>query len=62
MKLNLFEILLYSTFITMKITRSTVVHRNPQRLYGKFGGCKVWQNRKENIIGGINFGVFVTKV
>ena len=23
---------------------------------GNFGGCKLWRNGKESIIGGINFG------
>ena len=29
---------------------------------GSFGKCKLWQNGKENIIGGINFGSFIVKV
>ena len=29
---------------------------------GNFGGCKLWRNDKENIIGGINFGGSITKV
>ena len=29
---------------------------------GNFGGCKLWQNSKENTIGGINFGSFMRKV
>ena len=31
------------------------------RMEGNFGGCKLWQNGKENIIGGINFGELMTK-
>ena len=27
-----------------------------------FGGCKLWRNGKESIIGGINFGGLMTKV
>ena len=29
---------------------------------GNFGGCKLRQDGKENIIGRINFGGFMTKV
>ncbi len=32
------------------------------RMEGNFGGCKLWRNDKENIIGGINFGGSITKV
>ena len=29
---------------------------------GNFGGCKLWWNGNESIIGGINFGGFIMKV
>ena len=29
---------------------------------GNFGGCKLWQNGKENIIVGIHFGSFIKDV
>ena len=32
------------------------------RMEGNFGGCKLWRNDKGNIIGGINFGGWITKV
>ena len=32
------------------------------RMEGNFGRCKFWQNGKENIIDGINFGGFIMKV
>ena len=32
------------------------------RMEGNFGGCKLWRNGKESIIGGINFGGLMTKV
>ena len=31
------------------------------RMEGNFGGCKLWRNGKENIIGGINFGGLMMK-
>ena len=36
--------------------------RNKYRMEGNFGGCKLWRNGNENIIGEINFGELVTKV
>ena len=57
--IQLFTLLvIWDTWITELGNVAITEHYHMQ---GIFGGCKPWQNGKENIIGGMNFGSFVTE-
>ena len=51
-----FKLNTYRTVLLIKCF-SSIYH-----MEGNFEGCKLWQNGKENITGGINFGRLMTKV